>query len=331
MTARRNLLLALVAGALSATLPSLAQQPVKIRRIGFLATRWRSTPEKPDIYYDAFMQGMRELGYVEGKNLAIEWRFAEGKFERLPALATELVQMNVEVIVVGGTPETQAAQRSTSTIPIIMTSISDPVGSGFAKSLARPGGNITGLSLMSPDISPKMLELLKTMLPKLSRFAILVNPSNPSAAAILEGVLAAARQFGIKAVIVKARTTEEIEQAFTIMARERVDACISLADPFFSSQRQKIVELAAKHRLPAMYGQREYVESGGLMSYSANFADLYRRAAIYVDKILKGAKPDDLPIEQPTRIHFAINRNTATALKLKIPQELLLRADEVID
>jgi putative ABC transport system substrate-binding protein len=329
--ARRRLLIALGAGALAAPLRAFAQQQDKVRRIGFLAARTRSTSSNPDVYYDAFVQGMRELGYVEGKNLLIEWRFADGKIERLPGLASELVRAKVEVIATHGTTGTQAAQRATRTIPIVFGSANDPVASGFAASLARPGGNITGLSLISVDVSQKHLELLKTLVPRMSRVAVLVNPGNSSLPAVLKSIQAAAQQFGVKVLPADARTPEEIEHGFAAMRRERADAVIILNDTFFIGQRRQITELAARNRLPSMFPFREDVEAGGLMSYGQNLADHYRRAATYVDKILKGAKPSDLPIEQPTKIHLAINRKTAKALGLKIPQELLLRADEVIE
>ncbi|MGH8672938.1 MAG: ABC transporter substrate-binding protein [Burkholderiales bacterium] len=331
MISRRQTILALGAGALATPLSSFAQQSAKVRRIGYLALRSRSTLANPEPFYDAFTQGMRELGYVEGKNLVIEWRFADGKSERLPDLAAELVRMKVELIVTHAMIATEALQRATSTIPIVSSPLTDPVGRGFAASLARPGGSITGLSLMAIDVSAKQLELLKTAMPALSRLAILVNPDNPAHPAVLKTVQAPAQQFGIKVLPVNARTAEEIERGFAIMTREHAHAGISLSDPFFTGQRRQIAQLAFTHRLPMMFGQREYVEAGGLMSYGANLADFYRRAASYVDKILKGAKPGDLPIEQPTTIHLAINRKTAKALGLTSPQELLLRADEVID
>jgi len=327
---RRDTLLALL--SLGATpLSSLAQQQGKIWRIGFLAARSRSTSSNPDAYYDAFVQGMRELGYVEGKNLGIEWRFADGKSERLPALAAELVRMKVELIATHGTPGTQAAQRATSTIPIVFASANDPVASGFAASLARPGGNITGLSLISVDVSQKHLELLKTLVPRMSRVAVLVNPGNSSLSAILKSVQAAAQQFGVKVLQVDARTPEEIEHGFAAMRRERADAVIILNDSFFIGQRRQITGLVARNRLPSMFPFREDVEAGGLISYGQNLADHFRRAATYVDKVLKGAKPSELPIEQPTKIHLAINRKAAKGLGITVPQELLLRADEVID
>jgi putative ABC transport system substrate-binding protein len=308
-----------------------AQEQGKIRRIGFLAPLSRSTPSHPDIYYDAFMQGMRELGYVEGRNLVIEWRFADGRFERLSGLAAELVRMNVDVIVTHSTPAIQALRRATSTVPIVFAVVFDPVGSGFAASLARPGGNITGLSVIDVDPSPKRLELLKTMLPALSRVAVLVNPGSSVHPAIVKSVQAAGQHAGMKVLPVDARTPEEIERGFATMSQERAEGVIIADDAFFRGRRQQIADLAAKNRMPAITPWREYVSAGGLMSYGQNIADSFRRAATYVDKILKGAKPGELPIEQPTRIHLAINRKTAKALGLTIPQELLLRADEVIE
>ena len=327
---RRNLLIALGAG-LATPLVSFAQQQDKIPRIGFLAARSRSTASNPDPYYDAFVQGMRALGYVDGKNLIIEWRFADGKYERLPGLATESVRLKLEVIVTHGTPSVEALQRATSTIPIVHAAVGNPVVSGFAASLARPGGNITGLSLMSIDVNPKRLDLLKIMMPGLSRTAVLVNPGNSTLPADLKSVQVAAQQIGVNVLPVDARTPEQIERGFAAMRRERADAVIVLGDSFFVGQRRQIAELAAQNRLPSMFYYREDVQAGGLMSYGQNLADHYLRAATYVDKVLKGAKPSELPIEQPTKIHLAINRKTAKALGLAIPQELLLRADEVIE
>jgi putative ABC transport system substrate-binding protein len=326
---RRQLLVA--AGALLALPLAKAQQPEKVRRIGFLAARSRSTPSNPDVYYDAFMQGMRELGYVEGKNLVVEWRFADGKYERLPTLAAELVKMNVELIATNSTPATEALQRATSTIPIVAIAVGDPLASGFAASLARPGRNITGLSLITVDLGPKYLELLKLMMPALSRVAVLENPGNPVDPGILKSVQAAAQQVGVKVLPVDASTLEEIERGFATMRRERANAVIILPDSFFIRQRREITELATRNRLPSIFSFREDVEAGGLMSYGVNMADIFRRAATYVDKILKGANPRELPIEQPTKIHLAINRKTAKALGLIIPRNLVIRADEVID
>jgi putative ABC transport system substrate-binding protein len=327
---RRDAALSLLAlGAVP--LASLAQQETKVRRIGFLAARSRSTPSNPDVYYDAFTQGMRELGYLDGKNLVVEWRFADGKSERLAGLAAELVRMKVEVIATHGTPATQAAQRATSTVPIVFAAASEPIGSGFAASLARPGGNITGLSLTTVDVSPKHLELLKMMIPRLSRIAFLMNPDTSSHPAILKSVQAAAQTIGVRVLPLQARNPGEFERGFDVMKRERIEAVILAPDTFYIGQRRQYAELALKNRMPTMFSFREQVEAGGLMSYGQNLADHYRRAATYVDKILKGARPGELPIEQPTRLYLAINRKAAKALGLTISQELLLRADEVIE
>jgi len=327
---RRDTVLALLAlGA--APLTSLAQQQGKVRRIGYLAARSRSTPSNPDPYYDTFVRGMRELGYVEGKNLLIEWRFADGKYERLPGLAAELVRLKLEVIVTHAPPPTEAVRRATSTIPIVCSNLGDPVALGFAASLARPGGNITGLSAIQDDVSPKYLELLKSLIPALSRAAVLTNPGNPSHPILVKRVQTAAQKLGVSVLPVDARNPEEIERGFAAMKRERADAVIILGDTFFIGQRRQITDLATRNRLPAMYSFREDVEAGGLMSYGQNIGDFYRRAATYVDNILKGAKPGELPIEQPTALHLAVNRKTAKTFGLTIPQELLLRADEVVE
>ena len=337
MNTRRRLVAALGACALASPLTSLAplaafaQEAGKVRRIGFLGVRSRSTPSNPDVYYDAFVQGMRELGYVEGKNRVIEWRFADGKYERLPDLADTLVQMKVEVIVTHSTPGTRAAQQVTSSIPVVTAAALDVVGSGFAKSLAHPGGNITGLTQIVPDVTPKHIELLRIIVPRLSRVAVLMNPGNTAHSGILKGIQATAQQVGIKVLSIEARTSEEITHGFATMARDRAGAVIVIADGFFIGQKRLIAEAGIKNRMPTMSSYREDVEAGGLMSYGQNVADFYWRAATYVDKILKGTKPGDIPIEQPMRIHLAINRKTAKALGLKINNEPLLRADEIIE
>ena len=331
MSTRRQFLATFGLATLSATLPSLAQQPDKIRRIGFLAPLSRPTASNPNVYYDAFVQGMRELGYVEGKNFAIEWRYADGKYERLPGFATELVRMKVEAIVTHGNAGIQAAQRATTAIPIVSAIMADPVGSGFAASLARPAGNITGLSLILVDLSPKHIELLKTMMPRLSRVAVLMNPGNSAHPAILKSLETAAQQVGIKTLRVDARTAEDIERSFSTMRRERAKAVIVAGDALFLGQERQIAAIALKNRMPAITAWQRHTAAGSLMSYGQNHVDHFRRAANYVDKILKGAKPGDLPIEQPTHIHLAINRKTAKALGLTIPPELMLRADEVIE
>jgi putative ABC transport system substrate-binding protein len=305
--------------------------PGMVRRIGFLAIRSRSTPANPDAYYDAFVQGMRELGYVEGKNLTIEWCFAHGKYERLPGLAADLVRMKVELIVSHGTEGTQAAQRATSTIPIVTAAVGDPVASGFAASLARPAGNVTGLSTIVNDLAQKHVELLKTMMPRLSRVAVLLNSGNANHAANLKSAEAAAQNVGITILPVNARTPEEIERGFAAMRRQGAEAVIVVSDPFFTGQRTHFATLAATNRMPSMFPYREYVEAGGLMSYGPDVADFFRYAANFVDKILKGAKPNDLPFEQPTRYHLVINLKTAKALGLTIPSMLLAQADESIE
>jgi len=274
---------------------------------------------------------MRELGYVEGKNLVIEWRSADGKYERFPLLAAELVQLKVDVIVTVTTPATSAAQKATTTIPIVMGTTGDPVGNGFIKSLARPGGNITGLTSIVSDLGPKHMEMLLSMVPRLSRVAVLLNPDNLAHIGVLKNVQAAAQRTSLKILPVKARTPQEIENAFSLMTREHAGAVIVAGDGFLTQQRRQIAELAVKNRLPSITGIKEYPETGGLMSYGQNLADQYRRAAVYVDKILKGAKPGDLPVEQPTRLALVINRKTAKALGLTIPQSLLIMADKVIE
>ena len=333
MVSRRQMLIGLGAGVIGSPFASFAQaQPAPgVRRIGFLAARSRSTPSNPDVFYDAFVQGMRDLGYVERKNLVIEWRFADGKYEPLAGLAAELVRMRVEIIVTHGNATIQAAQRATSTIPIVTAASNDLVGSGFVASLARPGGNITGLSNISAELSPKHLELLKSMMPKLSRVAILLNPGNSANPAILKSVETGAPQVGIKTLLVNARTVEDLDRGFTTMTREGAQAVIVAADAFFLGQGRQIADLTLKSRMPAITNWQQHTAAGVLMSYGQNPADYYRRAAIYVDKILRGAKPGELPIEQPTEFHLAINRKTAKALGLTIPQELLLRANEVIE
>jgi len=330
MKNRRRLVVALWASALAAPLRSFGQQQGKVWRVGFLAQRQISISES-DNYYGLFRQGMRELGYVEGKNLMIEWRSAEGKSERLQDFAMELVRLKVDVIVATSTPCVSAAKKATTTIPIVMGSILDPVGSEFVKSLAHPGGNITGLSNLTGDISSKLLEMLLKIAPKVARVAVLVNPSNLAHANVLKNTQAAAEGVAVKVLPVEAQTPQEIERAFSAMSLEAVGAVIVVRDGLFNQQARQIVELATKNRLPSIFANREYTEAGGLMSYGSNTADIFRRSATYVDKILKGAKPADLPIEQPTKFELIINGKTAKALGLKIPQSLLIMADKVIE
>jgi putative ABC transport system substrate-binding protein len=331
MNNRRRLIIALGAGALAAPFGSFAQQPGKVWRVGFLAVRSRSTPSDPEFTFDAFVHGLRGLGYVEGKNLLLDWRSAEGQNERLPALAVELVQAKSDVLVATGTNATLAALKATSLIPIVMIGVADPVGNGLVKSLARPGGNATGVSNLIGETSSKVLEFLLAMVPKLRRVAVLANPTNDSHVVVLKQVEAAMQKRGVKYLPVQARNAQEIESAFAAMTRQNAKAVIVPLDPHFQVQKNQIVELAAKHRLPSIAMYSEYVEGGGLMSYGPNRPEYFRRAAVYVDKILKGAKPADLPVEQATTFELFINRKTARALGLTIPQSLLISADKVIE
>ena len=330
MNARRSLVLAVGAALLVAPLGSFAQQQGKVWRIGFLSSRRRPVSLDSD-YYGAFPRRMSEIGYVEGRNLIIEWRFANGEYERLPGMAAELVQLKVDVIMALGPPGVIAAQKATTRIPIVMVVSVDPVGAGFVKSLAQPGSNITGLSNLAGDLSSKHLELLLTIVPKLSRVAILVNPANTAHAAIPMNVHAAAQKSGIKVLAVEAQTPQEIEGAFSRMARENVGAVIVALDPLFIQQVLQIAAHTTKHRLPSIFAFREAAEAGGLLSYGQNQVDIYRRAASYVDRILKGTRPGDLPVEQPTTLELFVNRKTATALGITIPHSLLISADKVIE
>jgi putative ABC transport system substrate-binding protein len=320
-----SILVAVVLLALGVT--AEAQQPKKVPRIGLLGVVSASAAEGR---IEAFRQGLRDLGYVEGKNIVIEYRTAEGKLERLPALAAELVRLKVDVIVTRGPPPTRSAKEATSTIPIVMGSDIDPVGNGFVASLARPGGNITGLSALSPELSGKQLELLKEIIFKLSRVAVLGTSTIPGSAQMLRETEAAAGVFGVHLQYLDVQKPKEIETAFRAASKGRADAVLVLPNPLTLSQRTQVVDLAVKSRLPVMYPQSEYVEDGGLMTYGPSINDLFRRAATYVDKILKGAKPADLPVEQPTKFEFIINLKAAKQIGLTIPPNVLARADQVI-
>jgi putative ABC transport system substrate-binding protein len=326
---RRTFLATLAGGLLTAPLAAKAQPREKVPRVGYLSPGSPSEPFRRR-RFEAFRQGLRELGYVEGQNIAIESRWAEGKYDRYSALAADLVRLKVDVIVAVGGRATQDAQQATRTIPIVMSVVIDPVGSGLVSSLARPGGNVTGLTIMASDLVGKQLELLKEVVPKVSRVALLWNPANPGSAPQLREAEAAARALGVRLQTLEARGPQEIDSAFAAMTRERAGALLILPDAIFGNQRRQIAELAAKRRLPSLLGVGEYAEAGGLMTYSANNLDLERRAATFVDKILKGAKPADLPVEQPAKFELVINLRTAKAIGLTIPQSLLLRADEVI-
>jgi len=319
----------LLLGGLFSPLAVRAQQAAKVPRIGYLAGDRAASPH----LIEAFRQGLRDLGYVEGSNVLIEYRDAEGKFERLPALAAELVALKVDVIVAGGTPLILAAKQATRTLPIVFAAASDPVTDGLVTSLARPGGNVTGFSNIAPDLVGKRLELLKQAVPGVNRVAILWQPGGTGERTeqdMRKGAEAAARALGVRLQFLEARGPADFDRAFSDMTRERAGALTSLGGSMFFSERRRLVDLAAKNRLPALYQQREFVDAGGLMAYGANLADNFRRAATYVDKILKGTKPGDLPIEQPTKFELVINTKTAKALGLTIPPSLLQRADHVI-
>lgn len=316
---------------LSASLGTAAAQPAgKVPRIGYLSPSSHSDPSIQR-RLEAFRQGLRDLGYVEGQNIAIESRWTEGKDDRLPVLAADLVRSKVDVIVASGGAATRAVQLTTRTIPIVMSTVNDPVGSGLVASLARPGGNVTGLTIMSPDLAGKQLQLLKEVLPKVSRVALLRNPDNPAGTAMLREAEAAAQALGVRLQMLEAHNPPEIDSAFAAMTRERAGALLILPDALFLTQRSQIAELAAKSRLPSIRQSSAFPEAGGLMSYGANYLDLERRAATFVDKILKGAKPADLPVAQPTEFELVINMRTAKAIGLTIPPALLQRADQIID
>jgi putative ABC transport system substrate-binding protein len=329
MNKRRKLIAGLGGVLLAGPAIAFAQSKDKVWRVGILATRNRPALLDADAF-GQFMRGMRELGYVEGKNLQVEFRWAEGKYERLSGLAAELVQLKVDVIVAAGAQDIDAARKATSTIPIVMATSPDPVVSGFAKTLAHPGGNITGLTNFTVDISPKLFEMLQSMVPKLSRLAVMMNPVNSSHAGVLQSVESAAQKAGVKVLPVEARSAVEIERAFSTMAQAKAGGVLVPRDGFYIQQLDQIAILATKHRLPSISGYRQYAEAGGLMSYGQNAGESFRRAATYVDKIFKGAKPGDLPIEQPTTFELYINGRTAKALGLTIPQSLRISADKVL-
>ena len=328
---RRRFIEVIAGGLVAAPLAAEAQQAVKIARIGFLTPNMAASP--PHVR-EAFLQGLRDLGYVEGRNVVIEYRDAEGKSERFPALAAELVALKVDVIVAPGTPAALAAKQATRTLPIVFPIAGDPVTSGLVTSLARPGGNVTGLSILDPDLVGKCLEQLKQAVPGVSGVAVLWQPGGLGERTdkdMLKGAEVAARALGVRLQFVEARGPEDFDRAFSDMTRARAGALTVLPSTMFLHERRRLVDLAARNRLPAVYPWREAVDAGGLMAYGANIADLFRRAATYVDKILKGAKPADLPVEQLTKFELVINLKTAKALGLTIPQSVLGRADQVIE
>jgi len=307
--------------------PAYAQQPGKVPRIGF---QLDAPVSAVAARIEAFRQGLRELGYIEGKNIIVEWRSSEGKIERRNELAAELVHLKVDVIVSAGPTVTRVLKEATSTIPIVMGQDTDPVGSGFINSLAKPGGNITGLAALAPEMSGKQLELLKQIVPKLSRVAIIGNSTNPGDAQALRETVLAAGAYEIYLRYLDVLDAKDIETVFRAIAKGRADGLLVLGNPILNAHRKQIVDLAVKHRLPATYARPEFVEAGGFIYYGTSYNDLFRRAAIYVDKILKGAKPADLPVEQPTKFEFVINLKAAKQIGLTIPPNVLARADKVI-
>jgi putative tryptophan/tyrosine transport system substrate-binding protein len=317
----------LALGLLVAPLASDAQPPGKIPRVGILTAVTAPTIEP---LQELLRQGLRERGYVEGQHIVLESRSAEGHYERLPALAAEMVARPVDVLVTWGTPATVAAKKATSTVPILFFGVGDPVGSGLVASLARPGGNVTGVTNLTAELSAKQLELLKEVVPGLTQIAVLRNPRNPASAVQLQWTELAAQPLGMQLHVVDVRDPSEFEAAFLSMTRERAGALIVLADTMFLNQRRQIADLALKHRLPATFNWREYAEAGGLIAYGPRLADQWRRVAEFVDKILKDVRPADLPVEQPTTFELVLNLKTAQALGLTLPPTLLLLADEVI-
>ena len=328
MTTRRAFLGTLT-GALLAAPPAAGAQPAgRTPRVGFLAVGTLSVPNR---CLEGFRRGLAEIGYAEGRGIALEIRSAEGKPERLSDLVADLVRLKVDVIFAPGTLAAQSAKQAKGSPPVVFASAADPIGSGLIEGFGRPGGNLTGLSLIvGPEIAGKYLELLKEAVPRVSRMAVIRNPDQPSHTALVKEIEVAARALGVEILPLTVRKTEDFVGTFTAMVQRRVGAFIMLGDPLSQSRRVEIAALASKHRLPSMYGLTEHVEAGGLMAYGADIRDNCRRAATLVDKILKGAKPADLPVEQPTKFELVINLKTAKALGLTIPQSLLLRADEVI-
>ena len=324
---QKLLFLLMVNFFLGGAVPGDAQQPAKISRIGFLLA---VPPSTVSARVEAFRQGLRALGYVEGKNIVIEWRSSEGKADRLPALAAELVRLKVDVIVSGGAPPTRAAKQATATIPVVMGYDDDPIGSGFVESLARPGGNITGLATLAPEISGKQIELLKEVIPKLTRVAVLGDASQSGHPQVLREINLAADALRVQIQFVEIRAPKDIESAFQAATKARADVVLVVTTPLLTIQRGQLADLAIKNRLPAIYSRPEYVEDGGLVFYGVSYTDLFRRAATFVDKILKGAKPTDLPVEQPKKFEFIINLKAAKQIGLTIPPNVLARADRVI-
>ena len=327
---RRREFIALLSGTAAGPLTARAQQTAKLRRVGFLTSAPRPTSIEVS-YLSGFPRGMRELGYVEGRDYVIDWRFAEGRLERFADFAAELVRLNIDVLVLGTPTAVPAVRQATSTIPVVMGYSTDPVSNGFIVSLAHPGGNVTGLASSQDDAAPKQLELLMTAVPNLSRIALLVDPSSPNSLPIVENAQAAAQKAGLDLVRMEARSVQELEHTFAAMSGERIAAVMVVPGSVTFFHRERIAELALRYRLSSMFPLREFTVAGGLMSYGESLFDFLRRAASYVDRIFKGAKPAELPVEQPTQLFLVVNRNTAHAIGITIPPSLLARADEVIE
>ncbi len=302
-----------------------AQQPAKIPRIGVIEDHSAANPFLP-----VFRQALRELGYTEGQSILVEYRYANGVADRFPDLAAELIRLKVDVLVVGGTTAAQAAKTQTSTVPIVFALAGDPVGSGLVASLARPGGNVTGISVFHPELSAKDLELLKATVPQMSRVAVMYNPLNPISRPSLERTREAAQALALKLQVQEVRRPDQLASAFSMLMAWRPGALLALSDPVFGTDLAQLAKLASRNRLPAVYNRTEFAEAGGMLAYGPSFSANYRRAATFVDKILKGSKPGDLPVEQPTKFELVINLKTAKALGITIPQSVLSRADEVL-
>ena len=315
-------------GALALPLSAFAQVAGKIFQIGYLGN---SSPSKEATLVDAFRQGLREHGYIEGKNIVIHYRWAEGKNDPFAPLIAELIALNVEALVISGTPVAFAAKKASTTTPIVLAAVGDAVGTGIIPSLARPGGNITGLTTLAAPIEGKKIQILQELIPKLRRLALLVNPDNPLTPPVLKSALAAAQALNISVREFDVHTGSELQPALDTIAKARFDALIVLPDRSILSARGQVIQTSERHRLPTMYPFSEFVDDGGLVFYGPNFADMFRRSASYVDKILKGAKPGDLPVEQPTKFELVINRKTAKALGLKLPNSILVQATKVIE
>jgi putative ABC transport system substrate-binding protein len=327
---RRREFVTLLGGAVAWPIALDAKSAGRLWHVGFIAGGSRPVPLESTTYGD-FSRGMRELGYVEGRDFVIDWRFAEGRYELFAEFARELVRLNVDVIILGTAEAISVAQQATNTIPIVMAASTDPVGYGYITSLARPGGNVTGLASSHDDIAPKQLDILATFVPGLRRIGLLINPNNPAHPLILRVINAAARRADVEIVPAEMARSEDLERAFVILNKEQVKAVLIPGDSLFFSQRARIAQTALASRLPTMFARREYAEAGGLISYGESLTDSYRHAAFYVDRIFKGEKPADLPVQQPTKFYTVINRKTAEILGLTIPLQLLVLSDEVIE